>query len=93
MSNVEIVALIIIILVLLGPVVPIGIFVYRFLIKRYPYLKDSNAIDIINNSSVKSQSEALKIVYKKSKNRRVVSKFNKRLAREIFYLNKNLKEN
>lgn len=66
---------------------------YKILMKRYnlkkrPYMINDEAIKIINDSDVSEQSLALRTVYKKKKNYKLVAKFNRALAREIYFINK-----
>ena len=66
---------------------------YKILIKRYnknkrPYLIEDEAIKIINSADVSEQSSALRTVYKKKKNYKLVSKFNCALAKEIYLIKK-----
>lgn len=74
------------------------IVVYKILMKRYnmrkrPYMIDDQAVKIINHSSVADQSAALRTVYKKKKNYKLVSKFNRALAREIYSIQKEMEKN
>ena len=66
---------------------------YKILVKRYnakkrPYLIEDEAIRIINAAGVSELSAALRTVYKKKKNYKLVSKFNCALAKEIYLIKK-----
>lgn len=64
---------------------------YKIYIKRYnkkkrPYLIENLALSIIDGADLKTQTEALKQVYKRSKNKKTVAKFNRLVAKEIYFI-------
>lgn len=70
----------------------VGFFLYRYLINRYnkkkrPYMIDSYAVDLINDSNPEDIAAALRVVYKKKCNYKIISKFNRALAKEIYFIN------
>lgn len=71
---------------------------YKILIKRYnakkrPYLIEDQALKLVNGADKDLLKEALSVVYKKKKNYKICSKFNKILAKEIYFIqNENMKD-
>lgn len=72
------------ILIVIALIVGYKLLMKRYNIKKRPYMIDDLAVKIINDSDVAAQSAALRTVYKKKKNYKLVAKFNRALAREIY---------
>lgn len=66
-------------------------FVVRYLINRYnkkkrPYMIDSYAIDLINDSKPEDLSQALRAVNKKKCYYKICSKFYRAIAKELYLI-------